>query len=276
LRTTVAVYRRSVGASLERVWENVRDWEHLPWLHRTSFASIECLDEGEWGWRARVGSRPAATGQRFIIELMIESDAGRYVTRSLDGEAAGTEIWTRLDPIGPNRTAIEVEFQVPNVRPESAAALGAVYRNLYSVLWDEDEEMMIERQRALDAVATRDLGSVDGDVDGNVVAGTVGSDAVVLGSRDSVLARTPFCVEVRGRRFRVIALGGEIVAHATTCPHRLGPLEDAEVVDGIVECPWHGYRFDVRSGRCADARGLRLARAPRVRGDEVLELAFDE
>ena len=35
---SVAVYRRRIGASLERVWENVRDWEHLPWLHRQSFA----------------------------------------------------------------------------------------------------------------------------------------------------------------------------------------------------------------------------------------------
>ena len=32
--TSVATYRRRIGASLERVWENVHDWEHLPWLHR--------------------------------------------------------------------------------------------------------------------------------------------------------------------------------------------------------------------------------------------------
>jgi nitrite reductase/ring-hydroxylating ferredoxin subunit len=254
------VYRRSVGASLERVWENVRDWEHLPWLHNSSFASIECLDEGEWGWRARVGAQPEATGQRFSIELLIEADAGRYVTRTLDGAAAGSEIWTQLTPSGAQRTEIEVEFQVPNVRPESVDALGAVYRNLYATLWDEDEEMMVERQNALDALTTRDPGS----------------DALVLGSRDEVLARAPFCVEVRGRRFRLIALEGEIVAHATSCPHRLGPLENAEVVDGCIECPWHGYRFDLRSGRSADGRGLRLPAAPLVRGDDVLELRFDE
>ena len=28
-----AVYKREVAASLERVWENVYDWEHLPFLH---------------------------------------------------------------------------------------------------------------------------------------------------------------------------------------------------------------------------------------------------
>ncbi len=25
-----ADYRREIGASIERVWENVHDWEHLP------------------------------------------------------------------------------------------------------------------------------------------------------------------------------------------------------------------------------------------------------
>lgn len=258
--TTVAVYRRSVAASLERVWENVRDWEHLPWLHRSSFSSIECEDEGEWGWRARVGLRSDPAAPEFRIELLIDPDAARYVTRTLDGAAAGSEIWTRLGASAPRRTDIEVEFRLPNVRPESTRALGAAYETLYATLWDEDESMMVERQNALDAMAER--------------SGAGG--AVVLGSRSEVLSRLPFCVEARGRRFRLIEHAGEIVAFATTCPHRLGPLEDARVEDGCVECPWHGYRFDVRSGRSADGRGLRLPPAPRIRGDDVLELGFDE
>ena len=45
--TRVGVYERSLPVSAERVWENVRDWEHLPWLHASSFSSIECLAEVE-------------------------------------------------------------------------------------------------------------------------------------------------------------------------------------------------------------------------------------
>jgi nitrite reductase/ring-hydroxylating ferredoxin subunit len=48
----------------------------------------------------------------------------------------------------------------------------------------------------------------------------------------------------------------------------LGPLGDARVVDGCVECPWHGYRFDMRTGRSADGRGLRLATVGRIAVDE--------
>jgi hypothetical protein len=62
--TTVATYRRTIGASAERVWENVLDWEHLPWLHSGSFSDIVCNGAGEWGWRAR---RPRCRGRSLDI-----------------------------------------------------------------------------------------------------------------------------------------------------------------------------------------------------------------
>ena len=35
-----ATYHREVIASLEHVWENVFDWEHLPWLHSSDRKSV--------------------------------------------------------------------------------------------------------------------------------------------------------------------------------------------------------------------------------------------
>jgi hypothetical protein len=57
---------------------------------------------------------------------------------------------------------------------------------------------------------------------------------------------------------RVVEVDGVRLRHGTVCPHLGGPLEDAPVADGCITCPWHGYRFDVRTGRNADGRGLRL------------------
>ena len=247
--TCVAVYQRTVAASLERVWENVRDWEHLPWLHRSSFRSIECVDSGAWGWRARVGLQAASTGSEILIELRIEPERLRYVTRTLEGAGRGTEIWTRLDPVDDARTDIAVEFQLPDVAPEAADSLGAVFTRLYTGLWDEDEAMMRRRAAELSSRPAR----------ADVVPG-----AVALGSLGQLRARLPLRVEYAGRRFRVVEIDGTLLAHATVCAHALGPLDAAEVEDGCVRCPWHGYRFDVRTGRSADGRGLRLATAPRV------------
>jgi nitrite reductase/ring-hydroxylating ferredoxin subunit len=250
-RTRVATWRRDVGADAERVWENVRDWEHLPWLHRSTFARIERLESGPLGWRARVGLAPDAT-RRILLELRIERDAGRYVSRTLEGPGAGTEIWTRLAPRG-ERTGIEVEFHVPEVAPERAAAVGEAFERLYARLWDEDEAMMQRR--------ARELGRR-----GEPAASA--PEPVALGPLDLLRQRLPLVVEQGGERWRLIETGGEVVVHTTRCPHWFGPLEDAPVgEDGGLRCPWHGYRFDVRTGACADRGRLRLAPAPKLRVD---------
>lgn len=42
---------------------------------------------------------------------------------------------------------------------------------------------------------------------------------------------------------------GEAVAASDLCPHRFAPLHLGKVVEGAIECPYHGLRFD-RTGRC--------------------------
>jgi nitrite reductase/ring-hydroxylating ferredoxin subunit len=100
-------------------------------------------------------------------------------------------------------------------------------------------------------------------------AAYVDSEAVLdLGALEELRGRLPLRVELGGRPYRLVELDGELVVHSTVCPHLLGPLDDTEVVDGSAVCPWHGYRFDLRSGRgCGTARRFRLAPAPRVEID---------
>jgi nitrite reductase/ring-hydroxylating ferredoxin subunit len=244
---SVGVYRREVRASLERIWENVLDWEHLPWLHRESFSRIECVEQGPGGWRARVGLAPEASGQEILLELALEKPALRYVARTLEGPGQGTEIWTRLMPVAPDRTQIEVEFLLPCIPPERRDGLGRAYLRLYALLWDQDQGMMSRREAQLAAKPEPRP-----------------RDPVGLGPLAALRARLPLVVEVGGRGFRVLELEGELFAHATECPHLRGPLEEAALEGGCLRCPWHGYRFDPRTGRSADGRSLRLAPAPRV------------
>jgi nitrite reductase/ring-hydroxylating ferredoxin subunit len=248
---SVAVYERSIGASVERIWENVLDWEHLPGLHRAAFASIRCLRADENGWRARLATRAAKPGEELEIEVRLERDRLRYVTATVAGAGAGTEIWTSLSPREPHATDIRVEFLVPGVAPETRAAVGRGYVSLYARLWDEDEAMMQRResvaaQRALPPRGTKPL---------------------ELGPVEELRARLPLVVELDGRRLRIVSLGETLVAHPTVCPHWHGPLEDAPLEGDTIECPWHRWRFDVRTGRSCDGRNARLAPAARVRVD---------
>ncbi|HZP30759.1 MAG TPA: Rieske 2Fe-2S domain-containing protein [Acidimicrobiia bacterium] len=70
---------------------------------------------------------------------------------------------------------------------------------------------------------------------------------------------TPVCqeLEVSEQPMRVTALGGSvlvvrvddrIVAVASTCPHRGGPLDEGKVEDGTIVCPWHASRFRLDDG----------------------------
>ncbi len=33
------------------------------------------------------------------------------------------------------------------------------------------------------------------------------------------------------------------------CPHQGGPLDQGNIEDGVLRCPWHGYKFDPKTGR---------------------------
>ena len=55
-------------------------------------------------------------------------------------------------------------------------------------------------------------------------------------------------VDVGGEAVLVANVGGEFYAIANTCSHRGGDLSKGTIQDGIVKCPRHGSRFDVRSG----------------------------
>jgi nitrite reductase/ring-hydroxylating ferredoxin subunit/uncharacterized membrane protein len=41
---------------------------------------------------------------------------------------------------------------------------------------------------------------------------------------------------------------GRIHALSDRCSHRGGPLHEGELVDGCVQCPWHGSRFSLEDG----------------------------
>jgi nitrite reductase/ring-hydroxylating ferredoxin subunit len=55
------------------------------------------------------------------------------------------------------------------------------------------------------------------------------------------------------RRAVTLADGTETVM-PLACPHLGLPLSAEPDAHGIVTCPWHGYRFDVRSGRCVSGQ----------------------
>lgn len=56
----------------------------------------------------------------------------------------------------------------------------------------------------------------------------------------------------------VFNVDGELCAVEGACPHRGGPLAEGMVRDGVVSCPRHWFRFDLRTGEHVGGPELRL------------------
>jgi len=59
------------------------------------------------------------------------------------------------------------------------------------------------------------------------------------------------------------------------CPHAGGQLHRGtiEVIDGICAaiCPWHGWAFDIKTGKCVDIEDLSLLTLPvKVTDNKIL------
>jgi len=51
-----------------------------------------------------------------------------------------------------------------------------------------------------------------------------------------------------GTRLATTRVGGDPAVVGERCSHRGGPLSEGAVIDGCFSCPWHGSRFDARTG----------------------------
>ncbi|MFN5758741.1 MAG: Rieske (2Fe-2S) protein [Sphingomonadaceae bacterium] len=56
--------------------------------------------------------------------------------------------------------------------------------------------------------------------------------------------------KLHGVRRQIILDDGTVCEVPLVCPHQGLPLTCEPDNEGTMTCPWHGYRFDARSGEC--------------------------
>ncbi len=69
-------------------------------------------------------------------------------------------------------------------------------------------------------------------------------------------------VESAGRELAVFLLGEplHVVVIDNACPHASGNLSGGQVDGNTVDCPWHHWKFDLRTGVCTNADLARVRR----------------
>lgn len=79
------------------------------------------------------------------------------------------------------------------------------------------------------------------------------------------------CVEAGGKSIALFNVDGTYHAIDNTCLHRGGPLGEGDLSGTTVTCPWHGWQYDVTTGKTAMNPGVTLATyETRVEGDDIL------
>lgn len=76
--------------------------------------------------------------------------------------------------------------------------------------------------------------------------------------------------QLDGKNVAVANVDGKFFAINNVCLHRGGPLGQGELEGSTVTCPWHGWQYDVTSGKVKvnPAVGVQTY-AVEVRGDDI-------
>ena len=88
--------------------------------------------------------------------------------------------------------------------------------------------------------------------------------------KDEILAGTIREFQVNGKTIALANVDGTFYAVNNTCLHRGGPLGQGELEDKVVTCPWHGWQYDVTTGKVTMNPSVGVdTYAVEVRGEDI-------
>jgi 3-phenylpropionate/trans-cinnamate dioxygenase ferredoxin component len=74
------------------------------------------------------------------------------------------------------------------------------------------------------------------------------SRRVLVGQAADVPVGEGRVVEAEGTTLALFNVDGAFYALDNDCPHRGGPLGEGDLDGTVVVCPWHAWRWDVKTG----------------------------
>ena len=267
-------HRKTVPHPFRVVLEQYYDYEHIAHVHPYTLGEYRLkLEDGdrliyEQLWPKRLGRRRRSrVEQTFLPPNQIHF-------RFLSGAHRGVVVRTLLERRA-DGTLVDETYGIPWLPDWSllrVIARPSVAKRIERI-WTEDLDVEVCRggwpglppsarcpetsgsQRLQEHGSERELEWHDAGDEAEVPAST-GSTAI------------GHSVTVDGVPMALFRSRGDIRAIEGLCPHSGGPLALGNCTDGIVVCPWHGARFDLRSGN--------LIEGPTCRGVSTYETRLVE
>lgn len=78
-------------------------------------------------------------------------------------------------------------------------------------------------------------------------------------------------VDVNGKSIALMNDNGKFFAVENECKHRGGPLGEGSCENGIVTCPWHAWKYDLKTGENDFDKNVKLETYEvKVEGENIL------
>lgn len=84
------------------------------------------------------------------------------------------------------------------------------------------------------------------------VSGNAAPHWVPVATLGQLVPERPIGLEIEGANIGLYLLDDRVYALADVCTHELALLSSGFVEGCEIECPLHGARFDIRTGRCTE------------------------
>ena len=76
--------------------------------------------------------------------------------------------------------------------------------------------------------------------------------------------------QVEGKTIAIANVDGKLFAINNVCLHRGGPLAQGDLQGKIVTCPWHGWTYDVETGKSTLNQAVGVDCYPiELRGEDI-------
>lgn len=96
------------------------------------------------------------------------------------------------------------------------------------------------------------------------------SEFVTVATTEDIPPGSGKTVEVNGVWIALFNVAGSFFAVDNTCPHAGGPIGEGHLTGEVVTCPWHGWQFNVHTGKKEGHPDITVACCPvRVEGNQV-------
>lgn len=97
---------------------------------------------------------------------------------------------------------------------------------------------------------------------GRKPAGPAESGWVEGPATDEVADGSMARIDIDDDSFIITNIGNRFALFRNECVHQGMTLDGGMIDDGVLRCPWHGFRFDATSGECLSAPGAQLQQVP--------------